>query len=227
MEAPVKYNTQLKTCNDCKQELDTTLFIRSSKKKDGLANICKVCYNKRYGNNKYEHPTKRYKRIEATQELLKSLFEYTDGKLRLSYTRRGDCLNDVVGSSTTKVLMFTHEGNHYAISKARAIWIYVHGSIPKGLEVGFKDQDCTNISIENLYLLTRSLKTAIRPPSPKVNTSGYKGVSYSGGLWHCSVTYNKKRYRTCFKDKEIANDWCVALRKKLGITTEGIKYEST
>lgn len=46
------------------------------------------------------------------------------------------------------------DGKQETFARHRVIWYYFNGSIPQGLQVGHKDSDKSNNSLNNLYLCT-------------------------------------------------------------------------
>lgn len=81
----------------------------------------------------------------------------------------------------------------------RKVWEEVHGSIPDGYAVGFRDQDKTNCSIENLYLLTLEENAVMnhqgyRSQNPELTDAGLMTVRLKRAI-------SKRRKRAPNNDK--------------------------
>jgi hypothetical protein len=107
---------------------------------------------------------------EVTQERLKELVSYDPdtGKFAWLESKRGRR-----PISHRKYCQIRIDGRPYLIH--RLAWIYMHGSIPFGMEVDHKNRDTTDTRIENLRLATSSQNRANRIINNS-SKSGLKGA---------------------------------------------------
>ncbi len=128
-----------------------------------------------------------------TQSELKERFDYVDDQLVYRDTTRGKAAGTPAGC-----LVKVREGyrgyvtiNRRRTPRARVVWVYHNGEIPKGLTVDHKNTDPTDDSIGNLRLATSSQQAINRRTNTR-NTSGRKGVTWdkSRNYWKATICVN-------------------------------------
>jgi len=156
-------------------------------------------------------------RNDLTQEQVKDLFDYRDGKIYWRNYVRNIRKGDEAGCVTPEgYLLVGIKRKHYLVH--RVIWLWHKGYMPEGI-VDHKDQDRLNNRIDNL----REASDQCNVINSKVhcsNTSGVKGISRSkiSGKWHSYLEHNGKRMHLGFYDnfadavaarweKEVELDW--------------------
>ncbi len=141
-----------------------------------------------------------------TQELVKELFDYVDGKLiwknvlhgsrKALIGKEASCTNNY-GYKTVSVACHRHLVH-------RIIFLYHHGFLPK--EIDHADGNRINNRIENLRVCNRSENNA-NSKLRKNNTSGFKGICWSkrDRTWEAKINANKKTFHLgMFDDLEVA-----------------------
>lgn len=154
-----------------------------------------------------------------TQELIKSLFNYHDGKLFWKQNRannkvksgdRADILHKKSGYFRTCIDSIRYKSHNI-------IFLYHHGHIPE--IVDHIDCDRTNNKIENLRAANKKQNNdnnRIR----KDNSSGIKGISIykDKNCIHAQLQHNGKKYHKHFfpineSNMESAKQWIIEIRK--------------
>lgn len=142
----------------------------------------------------------------VTQERLKELFEYRDGKLirRISVSRLGKAGQEAGGfCATTGYNHISVDGKAYNLH--RIIFLYNHGYLPEFID--HIDGNRLNNKIENLRPATKHENCRNRTLH-KNNRSGYKNVAWvkSNNAWSVSLQVNgKKKHIGFFQDIELAD----------------------
>jgi hypothetical protein len=127
------------------------------------------------------------KKIELTQEELRSIFDYNPDTGVFIWVRPS-CLRTKVGDiagSLKKTTGYLHIGYNKRVYLAhRLAWVYMYGDIPDGKLLDHKDMDKVNNKANNLRLCNR-YENEKNVTLRKDNTSGYKGVSWNKarGMW--------------------------------------------
>lgn len=84
---------------------------------------------------------------------------------------------------------------HGLVAAHRLAWVYVHGSIPDGMEVDHRDNDPSNNAIDNLRLATSSQQKQNKRVQSN-NRSGLKGAYYhachKGKKWRSQIKVGPK-----------------------------------
>lgn len=145
------------------------------------------------------------KKTYPTQAELQSAYEYVDGHLYRRTTGKQ------VGyrHTTAKSIVVTFKGTAYYIEEL--IWIYHRGET-LGHIVGHRDQNRTNNLIENLCLLSASVR---QYPSSN-SKSKVPGISWSNARqeWLVHITLKPKVFHTSVRPKR------KAIRKLVGSAQE-------
>ena len=76
--------------------------------------------------------------------------------------------------------------------KHRHVWEQANGKIPEGHIIIFRDNDRTNISLDNLMIIPRSINAVINHVglSETINETKYLAVNYAKLV---SVTHQRKK----------------------------------
>lgn len=138
---------------------------------------------------------------DLTQEYLKEVFEYKDGKLYWKVSKPNVNVGDTVGNPNgTGYLQTKVNYKRYVVHQL--IFMLHHGYCPP--QVDHIDGDRSNNRIENLREATpsqNSMNTKLR----RDNRSGTKGVYSKNGKWAVQIRANGiTRYRGTFGDLELA-----------------------
>lgn len=152
---------------------------------------------------------------ELTQEYVKSLFDYADGKLywKVSPNSRV-AIGDVAGTTRSGYLCTKINRKNWQLH--RLIFLWHHGHIPQCID--HIDCDKFNNRIENLRMCSREAN-AWNTKLRKDNTSGVKGLRYikirNGWVWMGYVGAYGKTYTKKHKDKDVVINWLIATRERL------------
>lgn len=127
--------------------------------------------------NEKPTPTSREKKLGITQELLKTLFDYKDGKLYWKIKCRSDIhpghLAGFIRSPKNALPRYIVKINDQSFIGARLIYIWHNGDISN--EIDHIDRDSINDNIENLRPAIR-LENSRNKNKSKNKTSQYLGV---------------------------------------------------
>lgn len=138
-----------------------------------------------------------------TQERLRELFDYQDGKLITRHTKKqGRRARTIIGGLNGRYLYAWVEGKYAPIH--RLIWVWHNGPISSGLLVDHINHDRLNNRIENLRLVdhvNNGRNRRIHSNSP----TGVFGVRFRDGRWQASIALG------AYDTKEEA----VAIRRKV------------
>lgn len=160
---------------------------------------------------------------ELTQERVRQLFDYRDGKLYWKHRPIEDFHSEREWKITNTREVGTEAGTYanggYRAVKTkefrsrvhRLVWIYMHGEIPDG-EIDHINGDPADNRIENLRLVTGA-ENRRNMARPKNNTSGAVGVSYRADkkAWRAYITINdRQKFLGYYRTKEEA----VEVRKR-------------
>jgi hypothetical protein len=81
------------------------------------------------------------------------------------------------------------------VAAHRLAWVYVHGSIPDGMEIDHKDCDPTNNRLDNLRLATSSQQKQNKRVQSN-NRAGLKGAYYhacrTGKKWRSQIKVGQR-----------------------------------
>jgi hypothetical protein len=140
-----------------------------------------------------------------TQNILKDLFQYEDGKL----IRKSNGKSAVIPMGKTRYERVTVNGKAYALH--RIIYLWNHGVLPDTID--HVDGNRENNKIENLRGVTQqqnclNSKHRVRSKSPYKNVYLQAPVKNAGWKrnWVVSLMVNKKRkYIGSFQDAELAD----------------------
>lgn len=131
---------------------------------------------------------------ELTQDLLKELFDYHDGKLYWAISRGsakiGDCAGTIDNMDYRSIMI-----NYKVYKVHRLIFLYYHGFLPEFLD--HIDGDPKNNNINNLREATKSQNSMNRIKKKfhkgKLTTSIYKGVylNKSTKKWYAQITIDR------------------------------------
>ena len=130
--------------------------------------------------------------IEITQNLVKSLFNYSDGFLYWKNVKSGMVKNGDKAGSLHHTGYYTIGINGKYYSTHRLIYLYFNKILPK--EIDHIDGDKSNNNIENLRKVTHQQNTMNRK-SDKNSSSKYKGVSLNKltNKWRARIMINGKQ----------------------------------
>lgn len=141
---------------------------------------------------------------EITVSLLKSLFDYRDGKLywKISRSRRIK-IGDEAGSLHKNYGYWIVGIGPKTYRRNRLIFLMLKGYLPR--IVDHIDRNRVNDKIENLRE-SNHLLNAMNSPIDKTNKSGYKGVCFDkkSNKWVAYIKYGKSIYLGAFENKESA-----------------------
>ena len=128
-------------------------------------------------------------RKHPTQERLRELFDYRDGKLIWKVRRQRIKIGDALGSlHHTGYLVGRVDGVLFRVH--RLIWIWHHGEIPEGLVVDHQNGLKTDNRIENLKPMSNR-ENVHRDKRP-----GMKNISEHGKGWRVRIEIDGKE--KCF-----------------------------
>jgi len=161
-------------------------------------------------------PSKRKGAYTITQDLVKELFTYKDGKLywkdhsggRSKKGKEAGCVN---GLGYRQIAV-----NKKTCLAHRLIWLYFNGKYPESID--HINQDREDNRIENL----RDVSAATNNRNMRIssrNTSGYTGVTWvaSRKNWQASTQYDGANIQIGrFKEKENAVMAIMSAREQLG-----------
>lgn len=143
-----------------------------------------------------------------TQELVKSIFDYKDGRL---YWKIKSANNTKIGNLAGYIHNRIIKGDRYIIKikakvfvGARIIFLWHHGYLPE--VVDHKDRNKLNDKIENLRAATK-YENARNRTSAKGSSSKHLGVHYQvkDDIWIVNIKINgKQTYLGCFNDENEA-----------------------
>ena len=135
-----------------------------------------------------------------TQEKIKRLFEYKDGKL---YWKIKPANNVEIGSIAGSI-----QSNGYCYisinsklyRRSRLVFLYHHGYFSE-YNIDHKNRIKDDDSIENLREITQQCNSR-NTGNFSNNTSGVKGVNWNNRdrKWHSQIGLNKKRYNLGYYD---------------------------
>jgi hypothetical protein len=99
-------------------------------------------------------------------------------------------IGKTAGSSGTRGYVLICLPGHAQVGAHRLAWIYVHGSIPDGMEIDHRDGNPSNNAIDNLRLATSSQQKMNKKVQSN-NRSGLKGAYYhaahKGKKWRSQI----------------------------------------
>lgn len=152
-----------------------------------------------------------------TQEEVKKLFTYSDGKL-LWNSHRGSkkCKGESAGYNNKGYLVVRVREYGRSFMVHRLIWVYHNGDIQKGLEIDHINGIKNDNRIENLRLATRQQNNQNCKVSV-ISKSGIKGVHYDRHKrkWVVQVAINgKQTYLGSYEDIEYARQIAEKARAK-------------
>ena len=157
-----------------------------------------------------------------TQEKVKDLFSYIDGKLYWNTTGKGRKLSGIVGSlDGIGYLRTTINYKRYRIHQL--VYLMHHGYIPKYID--HIDGNKLNNSIENLRECTQS-QNCMNQKMKQNSKSGVKGVYWSKSMkkWAGEIIVKRQRvYRDYFDTLEEAATKMELARNKLHGTYAKLK----
>ena len=113
---------------------------------------------------------------QVTQELVRKMFEYRDGKLvrRITRSQRNKVGDEAGTLEKSGYKRFSIDGKHYRVH--RIVWLYHYGEFPDG-QIDHINHDRTDNRIENLEMKS-NLANARNQRVRKNNTSGALGVTW-------------------------------------------------
>lgn len=148
-----------------------------------------------------------------SQQLVKSLFDYDDGRLRWRIRPATHILKgDIAGShSQNRYIQVVWKGQTYVLHKL--IFIYHHGWMPE--VVDHIDGNTKNNRIENLRAATKTQNQHNRRANCR-STSGIKNVVKHRNKWQVSIKKNgRAHYIGTFSDLDAAAKAAVNAREAL------------
>lgn len=127
---------------------------------------------------------------DLTQEYVKNLFDYRDGKLYWKVARKNIYIGKQAGHiKPTGITLVGFDNKTYLIH--RIIYLYWHGEMPEFID--HIDGNPGNNKIENLRRCTKS-ENNWNSVKRKDNSSGIKGISWhkKDGKWHARLMVDKQ-----------------------------------
>lgn len=155
---------------------------------------------------------------ELTQDLVKQLFNYENGKLYWK-EKSSKYSNNIIGSEFGNVkpkgyIQGTVLGKQYLLH--HLVYLYHHGILPKMID--HINGDKTDNRIENLRTCNTSENSCNRGAT-KRNTTGHKGVFHVKDgrkkCWYGVVIHNLKRHSEYFFNKDNAVNFVIEKRNEL------------
>jgi hypothetical protein len=137
-----------------------------------------------------------------TQDLLKELFYYREGKLFNRFKRHGKALADEEAGSLNNIgyRVINVKGKLYL--SHRLIYIYHNGEIADGLHIDHIDRIRSNNNIENLRLVTRQENQWNLPAKGfhihKPNNKFRAQIKVSGKLIHLGLFNTEEEARKAY-----------------------------
>lgn len=117
---------------------------------------------------------------------------FTQGNLPTNHREVGDERISKDGYIEVKVAMYRRQkANDCWVMKHRLIWEEANGAIPAGHNVTFKDRDRTNLSLDNLMLVSKAQNAVMS----KYGLHGGKEVGRTTADLVMATTSAKKRLR--------------------------------
>ena len=130
----------------------------------------------------------------VTQELVKSLFDYKDGrlywKIKTGPTVKVGNISGYINNRGLRGCRYLIKMKGGVFIGARIIFLWHHGYLPE--IVDHIDRDALNDKIENLRGAIREQNSRNRT-SAKGSTSQYLGVSKDDNRWVVNISINKKQ----------------------------------
>lgn len=154
---------------------------------------------------------------ELTEEYVKSLFDYADGKLywKISPSSRA-AIGDVAGRITTRGGYSCTKINKKNYPIHRLIFFWHHGYLPECID--HIDGDRFNNRIENLRMCSRAAN-AWNTKLRKDNKTGVKGLRYAKiknyWFWIGTVKAYGHRLTKASKDRDVVIQWLIETRERL------------
>lgn len=152
-----------------------------------------------------------------THQDIKEMFYYEDGNLYWKKHKRNCLVGKKVGYlQTNGYVRVNIKGKQNYLH--RLIFFYHYGFFPAN-QIDHIDGDNKNNRIENLREAT-NLQNSFNKKKYNINTSGYKGVSWSKAAkkWETYITVNgKRKYLGLFKNIEDAHQVVSAVRKQVHV----------
>jgi hypothetical protein len=133
--------------------------------------------------------------MAITKKRLKELLHYDpDTGVFTWIVKTNSCveIGDTAGCKMKKGYIYIGIDGHSYYGH-RLAWLYVNGYMPD--EIDHRDNDKSNNRIDNLRVATFN-QNQVNKPTPKRNTSGYKGVTKAKGgkRWQVQIGFNKVHY---------------------------------
>ena len=153
-------------------------------------------------------------RTSLTAERLRELFDYDriTGIFRRKVERGGRLAGSIAGSRHKKgYLHIWLDGRQYKAH--RLAWLYVYGKWPDG-QIDHEDTVKDHNWIDNLRPATNAQNCA-NGSRRRNNTSGFKGVSRSGGKWKAQIGKGGNIYLGLYDTPEAAHAAYVEHARKL------------
>ena len=126
------------------------------------------------------------------KSVLRSTFDYDDGRLLWKKPRPGARVNRIAGCKVgnyTRILI----KDYGRFAAHRLIWCWHYGEIPESMFIDHIDRDKKNNRIENLRLATNHENQYNRKLNNN-NKSGFTGVYLDSdtGSWRARIVFNRK-----------------------------------
>ena len=150
-----------------------------------------------------------------TQNEIKELFEYRDGRLYHKMTTNKRKINDRAGSIMNKgYRIISILGKHFL--EHRLIWIYFNGDIINDMEVDHINRVKTDNRIENLRIVYCGINALNKKTIVQIRPDRKKNP------YRARFTYNHKEYSKCFETHDEAAKWIAEKKseifEELGLT---------
>lgn len=116
----------------------------------------------------------------------------------------------IAGTTRKTGYVFINLGDYGILAAHRLAWVYVHGSIPEGMEIDHIDGNPSNNAIDNLRLATSS-QQKLNKRVQSNNRCGLKGAYYhaahKGKKWRSQIKVDGKyRFLGYFHTPEEAHE---------------------